>query len=270
MRVLFNGSLVYTTDIQLLSEGLTVYEVVRVIGGKILFFDDHLNRFFSSAQTAGLPLPYTRDDLFKMIARILIEENVLFGNLKFQAVLNGQTLKVDFMAWFIPHVYPSDNEYLNGVDVITFPAERPNPNAKVIHAALREQMATLLQLRQVFEIIMVHPDGYITEGSRSNFFMIKENEVFTAPLVDILPGITRKYVLQVCVENNIPLHEVRIRHDELVKMDSAFVSGTSPKILPVCKIDDQRLEVINPILKLIMKKFDELIENDLQRAPKFF
>jgi branched-chain amino acid aminotransferase len=127
-----------------------------------------------------------------------------------------------------------------------------------------------MEEEKVYEVILVHPEGYITEGSRSNLFMIKNNEVYTPKVTDILPGITRKYILQVCKDLNLILNERRIFRDELFAMDALFITGTSPKVLPIRNIYYANFDVKHPVLRLIMKKFDELIENYLKNSPNFF
>ena len=82
-------------------------------------------------------------------------------------------------------------------------------------------------------------DNFITEGSHTNFFAVKNNKVFTAPLSNyILNGITRKVVLELCRENKIDVSEEHINVNELKTFDEFFITGTTTEITPIVQIDD--------------------------------
>jgi D-alanine transaminase len=86
---------------------------------------------------------------------------------------------------------------------------------------------------------ILYRDDFITEGSRTNFFAIKDNKVITAPLSNyILDGITRKVVLKLCQENKIDFIEKYIKVKELKTFNEFFVTGTTTEITPVVQIDD--------------------------------
>jgi branched-chain amino acid aminotransferase len=216
----------------------------------------------------GISIPYTPLFIHQQLLSLIEAENKSIGNIKFQLVSGAA--KCSFMAWFVPHSYPTVDDYQKGVNLLSFSTFRPVPGAKVLHPEMRQQMDELIKKHSVYEILMVHPDGYITEGSRSNFFMIRGKDVFTAPENDILKGITRKYVVQICEESHLSLRETRVAFTDLSQMESVFITGTSPKILPISCIDDLAFDVSHPVLRLLMDKFDELIQNHLINTPKFF
>ena len=252
-------------------DDLIIYEVVRIIDGKILFLKDHIDRFFSSFRHAGLIPAIGSEELANRLDLLIkSNNNIEVGNIKFQLVFSNTAKTSEFLAYFIPHSYPSEEQYNNGVSVAISEALRTQPNAKIQHTALLETLNRIMEEEKVYEVILVHPEGYITEGSRSNLFMIKNNEVYTPKVTDILPGITRKYILQVCKDLNLILNERRIFRDELFAMDALFITGTSPKVLPIRNIYYANFDVKHPVLRLIMKKFDELIENYLKNSPNFF
>jgi branched-chain amino acid aminotransferase len=79
----------------------------------------------------------------------------------------------------------------------------------------------------------------------------------------ILPGITRKYVLEIAHSNGIRIFERNVSLDSLHSLSSAFISGTSPKVLPVKILDQYHFDVSHPLLKLLMGKFELLIKENL-------
>ncbi len=234
-----------------------LYEVIRVTNGIFLFLSDHIDRLNNSAQLAGIDLTLSVADVRQQLEYLLQQNGVQTGNIKLEYYFLAG--KVDYQAaYFIQHHYPSENDYRDGVWTCLFIAERTNPNAKIMQPELRNQVNQVIAEKNLYEAILVHPDGYITEGSRSSIFMIKDGTVYTAPEADVLPGITRKYVLQACRDLSIPLVEARIAADDLPGMDAIFIAGTSPKILPVSLVDEHRFDPGNATMRQIMKRYDEL------------
>ncbi len=255
--IISDGRLVAPENRIVPNECTVLYEVIRVTNGTILFLDDHIDRLKHSAELAGVCLPVSEYEIRQQLTQLLQSNQVQTGNIKLEFYNEDGIIKHDAM-FFIQHRYPSDEAYHTGVRTCLFLAERSNPNAKIIQPELTAQIDQIIAEKKVYEVIMVHPEGYITEGARSNFFMVKDGSVYTAPLADILPGITRKYVLQICHEFSIPFIEKRVSVHQLPEMDACFLSGTSPKVLPIKQIDDLNFDVNNIIVRKIMKRYDEL------------
>jgi branched-chain amino acid aminotransferase len=249
------------------SEDLIIYEVVRVIDGKILFLEDHIERFFSSFYLANLPPSLSKQELKERLHLLIKINNFESGNIKFQSVFRNAGNEPEFLAYIIPHYYPTKEQYNSGVSVTLYTVSRPEPNAKIQHCDLSEELKRIIEKENVFEVIMLHPEGNITEGSKSNLFMIKNNEIFTAPTADILPGITRKYVMEVCKNLNLSIHEKRVSREELFTMEALFLTGTSPKVLPIKNVNNVNFNAKHQLLRFIMKSYDELIARYLEFYP---
>jgi branched-chain amino acid aminotransferase len=246
-----------------------VYEVVRLIDKKLLFFEDHLQRFFDSFQYLDITVDLTKNGILQQLKLLIDSNDVANGNIKFQINISPQKRTQDFYAYFIPHAYPSPEQFQYGVPVSIFHALRLNPNAKVQHIELKQRVEALLKEEKTYEAVLVNQKGIVTEGSRSNLFMIKNNQVYTAQDKDVLPGITRKYVLEACRYLNLPILLQPVTLDELFTMDALFLSGTSPKVLPVNSIYETIFDVRHPQLRNLMKVFDEMIGNNLQPISNF-
>ena len=234
-----------------------LYEVIRVTDGVFLFLNDHINRLNRSAQLANVNLVLPVDDARRQLEQLLLQNDMQTGNIKMEYYFLAGEVKYQSV-YFIPHHYPSDEDYRNGVKTCLFVAERTNPNAKIMQPELREKVNRIISEKNLYEAILVHPDGYITEGSRSTIFMVKDGTVYTAPEADVLPGITRKYVLQACWELSVPLMETRIAAERLPDMDAIFIAGTSPKVLPIALVDGCSFDSGNATVLQIMKKYDDL------------
>jgi branched-chain amino acid aminotransferase len=103
----------------------------------------------------------------------------------------------------------------------------------------------------------------ITEGSRSNIFFVKNDKLITAPDNLILNGITRKYVIAICKENKIDVNYECVKADDIKSYDAAFMTGTSPMVLPFSCINDVsfsvKLSLIEKLRKLYLEKAQESI-----------
>jgi branched-chain amino acid aminotransferase len=248
-----------------LNPTIVIYEVIRILNGKVLFYNDHIERFQNSLTQYG----YTGFTALQSISgqlSLLIECNKIEnGNIKF---LLRFSASFDFYAFFIPHKYPSANDYINGIYISTLFAERINPHIKQQNIDLNKQVLVQLAKTKAYELLLVRVDGNITEGSKSNFFLIKEKEIYTAYEKDILPGITRKHILNLCHQLGITVIEANIPLNNLGNYDAAFISGTSPKILPIRLINNITFDVKNSLLMELMKGFDRIIEENLVSLEK--
>ncbi len=248
-------------------EGTIIYEVIRVINGKVLFFEDHLERFRNSLQMAKLDANQLSENINERIAELIRINKLADGNIKF-LVNKDFKENITFYAFEIPHYYPTENEYKEGVKLILFEAERINPSIKQLHSSLKERVDTAIEKSNAFEAILVHPNGYLTEGSKSNFFMIKNSAVYTSPGEDVLLGVTREKLIKILRKNAIPCNEIRIVPTELNTFEAAFLSGTSPKVLPAKAIDKITFDPKHPLLVKIMDLYNTEIESYLKNTVK--
>ena len=239
----------------------TLYEVIRVTDGIFLFLEDHIDRLNNSARLAGVDLKLSTVDVRNQLEQLLEQNGVQTGNIRMEYYFLAGKARYQ-AAYMIQHRYPTDRDYQEGVATCLLVAERTNPNAKIMQPKLKEQVDRIFVEKNPYEVILVHPGGYITEGSRSTIFMTLNGAVYTAPEADVLPGITRKYVLQACRDLSVPLVETRVEVGRLSGMDAVFIAGTSPKVLPVAQVDEYRFDPGNETVRKIMKKYDEFASKD--------
>ena len=159
------------------------------------------------------------------------------------------------------HSYPSKEYYKKGVKVILYYGERENPNLKVVSTAFRAKISEKMKEANAHEALLVDRHGFITEGSKSNFFGIKDKNLITAKGEAVLRGITRDKIFKIAKSLGIEVEEKEIKASEISDLDSLFISGTSVAILPISQVDDIKFDVNNEILIKIMKRYNELLEN---------
>lgn len=241
-----NGSLTSTDNLNIFYsiEKPPIYEVIRVIDGIPLFLEDHLERMRKSGELVGVNINRTDGDIERDIIKLIESNGIKNLNIKLLcADIEGKGEA--FLAYFIKSFYPPEEYYRDGIHTILFHHERENPNAKVLKSSFKEEVAKKLEETNAFEALLVNGDGYITEGSRSNMFFVKENRIYTAPKGAVLLGITRQHIMEVCKELNIEVVEENIHVDHLQAIDGAFMSGTSVNVLPISTIDDIKLDSVN-------------------------
>ena len=225
-----------------------LYEVIRIAEGIPLFLEDHLDRLYRSANLTGIKLIPGQDELSDLIKKFLIAKKRDSGNIKLSFSCENLSTQAQFSIDFIPHVYPAPEQYTEGVSIGLMYADRMVPNAKVQNSDIRKRADKLITDNNFYEILLIDSDKNITEGSRSNVFFIKGETLYSAPDDKILEGITRKKVLQICQTNHIPKVETAIPANSLNQFDGAFLTGTSPKVLPISSIDRVVYKTNHPLL----------------------
>lgn len=236
-----------------------IYEVVRVMNGIPLFLEDHLERFYHSAELAGKSIKYTDFQIKQFLVNLIEKNKVSIGNILISC-------KINLEAVFIPHNYPTEIMYTEGVNCGILKAERENPNAKVLHTNVRFRADQLIEEKKFYEVLLVDHLGKITEGSRSNVFFVAENELVTSPANKVLLGITRQKTLLLAQDLNIKVVEREVNFSELKSFNAAFLTGTSPKILPVVKIDAFKFDPKNEVVKQLTQLYDRLIEEYIKHS----
>ncbi len=237
-----------------------IYEVFRVSQQLPLFIEDHLERFFNTAKLSGVEPGVDYVQLLDFIYQVIAVNPPGDGNMKL-ALYHDQDGTRQLFAYFTPHQYPSEQQFAEGVDVEFYFAERENPNAKVMQTILRQSADQAKAQHAVYEVLLVDKQGFITEGSRSNVFFIRNNQLITPPADTVLEGITRKQILRLCDKNNIPWVEARIHHTELSAYEALFISGTSRRVLPVKKVNDKHFLVSHPLILRLQRLFEEMVED---------
>ncbi len=253
----FNDSFIKT--------GISVYEVIRIEQGIPLFLENHLNRLFCSAEIINLSINEGYCDFETLIAELIIKNNILKGKIKIIIHFNSETnlQEKDLLIYFTPHYFPTTEEYINGVKTGLCKALRNNPSAKILNSEARIIANDTIAEKKLFEVVLNDPKGFITEGSRSNIFFIKGNKIITPPEKDVLQGITRLNILKLCKSEKIELIERKIHVSEIYEMDSAFITGTSLKILPIKSIDSIVFNTQNDTLEKISGLYNKCIESYL-------
>jgi branched-chain amino acid aminotransferase len=258
-KIITNEGLVVETDFRfdLFDTDQTIYEVLRIMDGIPIFLEEHFLRLENSLKSQGLKINLSLGDFSLKIGELIGLNNCPQGNIKFvyQATNSGSR----WAFFFIPHYYPSEIEYLQGVPTDLLKVERENPNSKIIQKSIREMADQLIAVQKLSEVLLVDRAGQITEGSRSNVFFVKDEVFYTAPSSKVLVGITRQKVLECLTELGFRLIEKSVDANEIGLFDAIFLTGTSPKVLPVRSIGTLKYTTQLFCVKRLMDCFDKRI-----------
>lgn len=252
-------------DERLLSQGYTVYEVIRVINGRFIFLRDHLHRFRASARNSGFDLWMSDDEIEQKLYAMLDANGSPDGNIELSANYQPEACPNirHIMAWYIPHAYPAPVQYEEGVEAIFYFSERISPNTKYRNVPLKDAARAMMESQGVYEVILVNKQGWVTEGSRSNVFFVKGNELYTAPQDMVLMGVTRHKVIHLARMNGIPVRQEKIYYESLGQFEAAFLTGTSPKVLPLRRIENSTFDVRNPLLQNLRQWYDDMLGHEI-------
>lgn len=262
-KFIINGNLLECRmfDNSLVHEGESFYEVIRMMQGNLVFFDDHIARLWKSLASRKREPVIDKECLKRNI--LIITETVKYKNINLKIVFNYRNNSGSYLIYFIESIYPDEEQYRRGVKGILHYAERKDPESKVIDMDLRSVISSRLRNEGAYESLLVNKNNEITEGSRSNIFFIKENELITAPGQMVLNGITRMNLLEICRQDGIPFSLRCVKADQIGKYDSVFLTGTSPVVLPFNSIDNISFSVSHPYIErlrgLYMIKAEESI-----------
>jgi branched-chain amino acid aminotransferase len=236
----------------------SVYEVIRIINGIPLFLEDHLQRLNDSLKLKGISKRIKFEELRDNLDDLIDINNIDFGNIRI--ALFSEKSNLNKFVYCVKHNYPSEDTYKRGVKLTSLNVVRNLPNAKIVHSDIKDKVDKILLNNEIYEVLLINNDGFVTEGSRSNIFFIKNNCLYTAPDDVVLKGITRKIIIQLAKFYAISLLQSPIKYSDLNSFESAFLCGTSPKVIPISEIDSLQFQVKNNLIRSIIEKYDRFIE----------
>src|SRR6056297_934515 len=251
---------------------LSIYEVVRVEDGIPAFINDHLSRLFNSLRLKNINISEKESTFIKNILILIRENNIRSGRIKIvlQFPEYPENKYYKLFVYQIETTFPPDKFYKEGVKTILCNAIRTTPNVKIVNTEAKNKANKKIKETGVYEALLLNPKGHLTEGSRSNLFFIKKDHIFTPHDANILQGIARKNVIEICSKKEMDLIIKNIHYIELADFDTAFLTGTSPKVLPIRQINDLKFNVDNPLLRTLMKEYDKKLKINLAGIKKIY
>lgn len=234
----------------------SIYEVIKLIEGVPLFFEDHMDRLRLSAAHLGVKIEKSGAEILSEIA-LLVEKNRQTDiNVKLVSTHTGETPV--FLTYFVHQDFPNPIDYQNGARTILYAGERKDPHLKTIESSYRERVRSQKDSAGAYEALLVNENGYIFEGTRSNLFFLKHEQLCTPPSGEVLLGVTRRHVLKACSRLGIGVKEELLHQNDLQLLQGAFITGTTIDVLPIGHINERYLpSVKHPIITRVAVEFGD-------------
>lgn len=260
---------------QSLHYGYAVFEGIRAYKTtagttKIFKEKEHFDRLKISATSLNMPYPWETEDLIKATYKVL-EMNqqqdayirpLIYAPANMSYALNTESF-ITIQTW---EMMPFLGDKLLRIMGSSF--QRPNPKGFLIHAkASGHYVNSLLASQEAKangydEALLSDMNGFIAEGPGANIFFEKDGILYTPSLGNILPGITRATVLEICNQENIKVIEKQCTMEELKDADAAFYCGTAAEVIGWASIDDYIFPTTweNTLSSRIQKKYKQLVK----------
>jgi branched-chain amino acid aminotransferase len=237
------------------------YEVMRISDKKILYFDQHMDRLETSVKSRFPEFILDREKIQNLIRELMAYIELENVNVRIEGYLDENTM-CHMIGYLVHGEYPDEHMYSKGVLVKTLALRRNNPNVKAIDKNYKELVDEFIRTEDVYEALLWH-EGRITEGTRSNVFLISKGIVYASLPKDVLSGITKQKVVETLSCMAVPYIEKEILVSELEHYEAAFLTGTSIHILPIAQLDDKIFDVNNKLLRRIMSEFNTTVQSYL-------
>jgi len=251
-----------------------IWEGIRLTGGKLVFVEEHLNRLWQAAKATYISMAYSKDELIEIIYKTLEKNNMTDGvhirvmitrgikktpSQDPRLTITGPNLVI------IPEYKMADeSSKKSGLKLFTSTIRRGSPDyldPKLnCHSKLHEVQALVQAIEAgADEALMLDINGFVSTCNSTNFFMVKDGMVITSTDQYCMNGITRQKIIDLCIENNIPVDERNFSLYDVYDADECFVTGTFAGISPVISIDGRSIEnksnnEISASLSILYKK----------------
>jgi branched-chain amino acid aminotransferase len=251
-----------------------IFEGIRAYNGRVFKLKEHIDRLFYSAKAILLTIPMSHAEIMRAVVDTCRQNGIRDGYIRLVVTRGVGGLGLNPNRCRKPSViviadkiqlYPAEM-YERGLDIITVPTVRN------LHSALNPAIKSLNYLNNILakieannggceEAIMLNSEGYVSECTGDNIFIMKDGQMFTPPLsAGALYGITRGVVMELARQAGIPVSEPNLTRYDMFNADECFLTGTGAELIPVVKIDGRVIGTGKPgqITKDLVTKYKAL------------
>ncbi len=275
--VYYNNEFIKATEVrgdvysQSLHYGYAVFEGIRAYntanGTRIFKAEEHFDRLKYSCDAVGIPYPFYNEQLIQACYDLLLKNNLADAYIRplvtcppNMTLTKGKGAQILIAAW-------EWQAYLgeNLLRVATSSIRRPNAAAFKIEAKVSGHYVNSIMATQEAkdngfdEALLLDVNDFVAEGPGANFFIQKDDVLYTPQRGNILPGITRATIIELCNEAGIEVIEKQITQQEAHEADSAFYCGTAAEVIGFKSLDDKEFplpwkESLGAILQKLYKE----------------
>jgi len=260
-----------------------IWEALRLHKGKLVFQKEHFDRLWAGAASIGLKMPFTRDELNSNIRKV-IDANDMHDHVHIRIMLTRGikktpsqdprlTISGPNLVIVAEHKEASTESRDRGIKLFTSTIRRGSPDyldpRLNCHSKLHEVQALVQAIEAgADEALMLDIHGFVSTCNATNFFIVKNGEVWTSTGKYCMNGITRGKVIEACRKNDIPCHEKDFSLFDVYSADEAFVTGSFGGLTPVYEIDGRKIgdgtfKWCNELRKLYESLIEEAVLNEI-------
>ena len=258
-----------------------IWEGFRLKNGKLIFMKEHLDRLWQSAKAVHMKFPFTKEELMEQVWNVLNENRMTDGVHVRLMVTRGikKTPSQDPRLTIsgpnvviIPEYKKADAATkIKGITLFTSTVSRASPDyldpRLNCHSKLHEVQALIQAIEAGYdEALMLDANGFVSTCNATNFFMVKNGEIWTSTGEYCMNGITRGNIIRVCDENGIPVFQKNFSLFEVYDADECFVTGSFGGVTPVTKVDGRVIEnrQTNSMTGHLSDLYNSLVEKEIE------
>jgi branched-chain amino acid aminotransferase len=231
---------IHTSDLAT-QRGYGIFDFLKTVHGKSLFFDDYMDRFYRSAEFMRLQVSQSREELKKIIHELITKNGLENSGIKL--ILTGgyspdgynittPNLLITQHALTMPSL-----EYLEkGIKIITHEYVRDLPHVKSINYIVGVWLQKVVKEQQAADVLY-YLNGQVSEFPRCNIFIVKEDGIVVTPADRVLHGITRKNILNLSGKPHT-IQEGTVSIEDVLTAKEVFLTSTTKRIVPIVKVNE--------------------------------
>lgn len=255
-----------------------IFEGIRIYNGNIFKCKEHLDRLYDSAKSIMLNIPLSYAEMQEALIETLRRNNMRDGYIRLvvsRGVGNlgldpNRSIKSSVIIIAEQLALYSEEAYQNGLTTVSVSTRRNipdalNPKIKSLNYLNNILVKIQSNLAGAGEAIMMNAQGYVTEGSGDNIFIIKNGTLYTPPCyLGALEGITRQAIIEICEEKGYKLKEVPFTLHDVYVADEVFLTGTAAEVIAVREVDGRIIGQgsAGPITLKLLEEFRSVVEKD--------
>jgi branched-chain amino acid aminotransferase len=265
-------------------EGIRAYQ--RGDGRSAIFrLREHIDRLFDSTKLLLMPMPFTKEQVIEGCRELLSANKMPEGYLRPIAYVGEGAMgiyvnnptRVSIIAWKWG-AYLGQEALENGIRAKISSFARHHINISLNKAKMMGQYTNSILAKRAAklggydEAIMLDSQGYVSEGSGENLFIVRKGALVTPPLSSsILAGITRDTIMTLAREAGLAVHEDRITRDELWLADECFLTGTAAEVTPVREVDNRTIGEgkMGPITRKLQTRYFDVVKGNDNSHPEW-
>ncbi|QYK68911.1 branched-chain-amino-acid transaminase [Paenibacillus sp. S02] len=255
-----------------------IFEGIRIYNGNIFKCKEHLERLYDSAKSIQLNIPLSPDEMLEAMAETIRLNEMRNGYIRLIVSRGAGNLGLDPLRCAKASViiiveqlaiYPEE-AYLTGLKTISVSQRRNIPDAlnpKIKSLNYLNNILVKIQSNYagVGEAIMLNSQGYVTEGSADNIFIVKNGVLYTPPCyLGALEGITRNAIIDLCAKLEYPLKEQPFTLHDVYVADEVFFTGTAAEVIAAYEVDGRTIGsgVAGPVTLELLAEFRKIVDQD--------